>query len=42
LAELVQEQEAFLAEAETLVAQMNARRQSWRERYAQVIGKALR
>jgi hypothetical protein len=42
LAELIQEQEAYLAEVEAILAQMKARRQSWRERYAQVTGKALR
>ena len=39
---LVQEQEAYLAEVEALVTQMEARRRSWRERYAQVTGKAWR
>ena len=40
LEELIREQEAYLAEAQELVTQMEARRRQWRERYTQVLGQS--
>jgi hypothetical protein len=41
LVALLREQEAYLADVETLVARMEERRRQWRERYQQVTGKPI-
>jgi hypothetical protein len=39
LQDLIREQESYLAEIHALIAQMEARRQEWRERYTRVTGR---
>jgi septal ring factor EnvC (AmiA/AmiB activator) len=41
LAALIQEQEAYLSQVQAVIAELEARRHRWRERYARVTGKPL-
>jgi hypothetical protein len=38
---LIRDQEAYLTDVEALIAQMEERRRSWRQRYMQVTGKPI-